>query len=142
MRKPFRAAKSEDEDECGSPARIIRIGGMPMEEEGRRQRRIGVALEVRIKGVDRFGLPFEEAAVSDNISRGGCSFQLSNEVAIGAELEVEIHRNPVGRGAATPFLTTGEVLRMNKSGEDKYTAGVRFTGPRFPTYSGEDTSGG
>ncbi len=113
-----------------------------MGEESRRQRRIGVALEVRISGVDRFGLPFEETTVSDNVSRGGCSFQLSHEVAIGAELEVEIHRNPVGRRAGTPFLTTGEVLRMVPAGENQYNVGVRFTGPQFPTYSGEDTSGG
>ncbi len=113
-----------------------------MGEQGRRQRRIGVALDVRIKGVDRFGLSFEEKVVSDNVSRGGCSFQLSNEVAIGAELEVEIHRHPAGRRPATPFLTTGEVMRMDNSGEDQYIVGVRFTGPQFPTYSGEDTSGG
>ncbi len=55
-----------------------------MGEQARRQRRIGVALEVRIKGVDRFGLPFAETTVSSNVSRGGCSFQLSHEVAIGA----------------------------------------------------------
>ena len=113
-----------------------------MGEQARRQRRIGVALEVQIKGVDRFGLPFAVTTVSDNVSRGGCSFQLSHEVVIGVELEVEIHRNPVGRRVATPFLTTGEVMRMDNSGEDQYIVGVRFTGPQFPTYSGEDTSGG
>lgn len=113
-----------------------------MGEESRRHRRIGVTLEVRIRGVDRYGFPFEEATVSANVSRGGCSFQTAHEIEIGSELEIEIHRNPVGRRVWSPFLTSGVVLRAAKAGEDQYNIGVRFTGPHFPTFSAEDTSGG
>ncbi len=113
-----------------------------MGEESRRQRRMGVALEVRLRGVDRYGLPFEEATVSANLSRGGCSFQISHEIEIGTELEVEILRNPIGRRVLSPFLTRGVVLRAAKAGEDQYNIGIQFTGPQFPTFSGEDTTGG
>ncbi len=110
-----------------------------MSEESRRQRRMAVALEVRVRGNGRYGLPFEETVMSDDISRGGCSLDLSQELEIGAELEIEILRRVPGRGGSVPFLTQGVVLRTAPSGADQYQVGIRFTGPQFPTYSSEST---
>lgn len=108
--------------------------------EQRKQHRLGVALEIRIRGTDRYGLPIDETAVAANISRGGCSVQIMQEVELGAELDVEIHRRAPGRISAAPFLTKGEVLRITRGDGDLYMLGLRFTGPQFPTYSSETTA--
>ena len=113
-----------------------------MGEENRRQHRLAVALEVRIRGTDRAGLPFEETTFSDNLSRGGCSLEVSHELDLGAELEIEILRRIPGRGEPSPFLTRGVVMRSVLSGEDQYTIGIHFTGPHFPTYASENTAAG
>jgi len=113
-----------------------------MGAEHRRQHRIAVALEVRIRGVDRAGLPFEEVIHSDNISRGGCSLEVSRELDLGAELDIEILRHLPGR-AGLIFLTRGVVVRSvpaGPAGEDRYLIGIQFTGPHFPTYASEDTT--
>ena len=113
-----------------------------MGEDQRRQHRIAVALEVRVRGADRYGLPFEETTVSSDVSRGGCSIQISHEVDTGSELEIEILRRTVGRRGLIPFLTTGVVVRTIKGEPDQYTLAIQFTGPQFPTFSREDTTGG
>ena len=110
-----------------------------MGAEHRRQHRIAVALEVRIRGTDRAGLPFEETILSDDISRAGCSLEVSRELDLGAELDIEIHRRLPSRGGLSPFLTRGVVLRSAPAGEDRYTIGIHFTGPQFPTYASENT---
>ena len=112
-----------------------------MGAEHRRQHRIAVALEVRIRGVDRAGLPFEEVIHSDNISRGGCSLEVSRELDLGAELDIEILRHLPGR-AGLIFLTRGVVVRSvptGPAGEDRYLIGIQFTGPHFPTYASEES---
>jgi len=108
--------------------------------EHRRQHRLGVALEVRVRGVDRAGITFEESVLSHDISRGGCSLEISRELESGAELEVEILRHVPGPAGANPFETQGVVLRCVPAagpGDDLYTVGIQFTGPHFPTYASE-----
>lgn len=111
-----------------------------MGAEHRRQHRLAVALEVRIRGADRAGLPFEETIHSDDISRAGCSLEVSRELDLGAELDIEILRRLPGRGGLIPFLTRGVVLRSVPAGDDRYLIGIQFTGPQFPTYASEDTA--
>jgi len=108
-------------------------------EETRRQHRIGVALDVRIRGKDRHGQPIDEMTHSDDVSRGGCSFHTTHEVAVGSELEIEIFRHVPG---SAPFATKGMVLRVTPAEPGQFSVGVRFTGPQFPTYSSEITSTG
>lgn len=107
--------------------------------ENRRQHRIGVALEVRVRGSDRYGLPFEELTHSDNVSRGGCSFLTTYELEVGSELEIEILRRVPGPRGHVPFLTKGLVMRAAPADPEHSLLGVRFTGPQFPTYSSEST---
>ena len=113
-----------------------------MGTESRKQHRIAVALEVRVRGKDRYGFPFEEATASHDVSRGGCSIQISHEVDAGSELEIEILRRTVGRRGLIPFLTTGVVVRTIQGEPDQYTLAIQFTGPQFPAFSREDTTGG
>ena len=114
--------------------------------EHRRQHRLTVALEVRIWGTDRAGITFEETVFSHDISRGGCSLEISRELEAGAELEVEILRHVPGPAGANPFETQGVVVRCapaagpdGTSGNDLYAVAIQFTGPHFPTYASEDS---
>src|ERR1700704_641501 len=111
-----------------------------MAENQRRQKRLGVALAMRVRGVDRYGLPIEVTTSSEDVSRGGCSFQISHEVKMGAELELEILRPSSGRRPPAPFLTMGIVLRVSTAYSDQFIISVQFTGPQFPTYSSETTT--
>ena len=108
-----------------------------MGEEQRRQHRIGVSLEVHIRGANRYGIPFEEMTHSNDVSRGGCSFHTAHEVAVGTELEIEIIRHITG--SQSSFLTRGLVLRATPQEPERWLVAVRFTGPQFPTYSSENT---
>ena len=96
---------------------------------------------MRVRGVGRDGLPFEEATSSDDVSRGGCSFHTAHDLEVGSELELEIlRRNGAGR-APTPFLTTGVVRRLIKVPPDQCILAIEFIGPQFPTFVSESTAG-
>ncbi len=110
-----------------------------MGEENRRHHRLGVALEMQVRGKDCYGEPFDEATSSDDVSRGGCSFDTTHEVELGAELDLEILRRFAARRPPTPFLTTGVAVRVVAQQQDQYRVSVRFTGPQFPVFSSEGT---
>ena len=109
-----------------------------MGDEQRRQHRIGVALELFVRGADRNGVPFEELTHSNDVSRGGCSFHSTHDVAVGSELGIEIIRHITG--SQSTFLTQGLVLRAVPDALEGFLIGVRFIGPQFPTYSSESTA--
>ena len=109
-----------------------------MAEQQRRQHRIGVALEVALRGANRLGIHFEEMTHSNDVSRGGCSFYTAHEIAVGAELDIEIIRHLTG--SQSSFLTRGLVLRATEEAPDRLLVAVRFIGPQFPTYSSESTA--
>ncbi len=104
--------------------------------EQRKQRRLNVSMTTLIRGVDRFGVPFDESANSENVSRGGLMFATKRELAPGAELDITITRPPLGRREQAPFFTTGKVVRVIPQGEE-FQIAVQFTGPQFRTYVGE-----
>ena len=108
-----------------------------LSHEQRRQHRIGVALEIFLRGADKNGVSFEEVTHSNDVSRGGCSFHTTRELAVGAELDIEIIRHITG--SQSTFQTRGVVLRIAPDQPDGFAVGVRFIGPQFPTYSSEST---
>lgn len=108
-----------------------------MTTEQRRQHRIGVALEVRVKGHSASGAELSETSFSNDVSRGGCSFPSFYDYPIGSEIEIEIYRRTAGPFGTSPFLTRGEVVRQFDDPEGTRMIGIRFTGPQFPTYSPE-----
>jgi len=114
-----------------------------MGAEQRSQHRLAVALEVRIRGADRAGLTFEEAVFSRDISRGGCSVELSRELALGADVAIEILRRVPGPAGTSPFVTQGVVMRCApadpSAASDLFSIGIQFTGPHFPTYARESS---
>lgn len=94
---------------------------------------------MRVRGKNRLGIPFEETTESDDVSRGGCSFQSVHNLEAGTELELEILRRFAAHRPPAPFLTTGAVLRVVPLEPDRFEVSVRFTGPHFPSYSSETT---
>jgi hypothetical protein len=104
--------------------------------EQRKQTRLNVSMNALVKGVDRFGLPFDESTSAQNISRGGLMFVTKRELEPGAPLDITIPRPPLGRREQAPFFTTGQVVRIIPSG-DEFQVAVHFTGPQFRTYVGE-----
>ena len=113
--------------------------------EKRQNRRMGVALKVRIHGVNPAGAPFAASTSSSDVSRGGCSFVLSQPVNVGSELDLIIdpRRDPRPQGGRErePFITQAVVVRVTEQRPGKYAVGVQFTGARFPTYTSESTAG-
>jgi hypothetical protein len=105
--------------------------------EQRRQHRIGVSLELRVTGRSPSGAQMSETTISNDVSRGGCSFPTFYDYAAGSELDIEIIRRSLGAFAPAPFLTRGEVVRQFTAEDGTRMVGVRFIGPQFPTYSSE-----
>ncbi len=101
--------------------------------ENRRQSRLNVSLNALVKGVDRFGQPFDESTSSENISQGGLMLMTKRELAAGADLDITIPRPPIGRREQAPFFTTGKVIRSIPEGEE-FRVAVQFTGPQFRTF--------
>ncbi len=101
--------------------------------ESRRQSRLSVSMTALVRGVDRFGQPFDESTNSENISQGGLMLLTRRELAPGAELDITITRPPLGRREQAPFFTTGKVVRSIPEGEE-FRVAVQFTGPQFRTF--------
>ncbi len=108
-----------------------------MDNEQRRQHRIGVSLEVRIRGKNVGGTEFTESTQSTDVSRGGCSFPCTHDVPVGSEMDIEIYRRNTGSFGQAPFLTRGQVMRQYTTDDGAKMIGIRFIGPQFPTYSSE-----
>lgn len=96
----------------------------------RTSRRITVTLPMLVRGADKHGVGFEDAAASYNVSREGASFSTARELAMGQVVDVIIPRRPVGRQTAD-FETKGEVVRLIPKGEGQWEVGLRFVGPRL-----------
>jgi PilZ domain-containing protein len=109
-------------------------------DDQRYHHRLGVALEMRIRGTDSQGFPFDEATSSEDVSRGGCCFHASHEVQLGATMELEILRRCASRRSPAPFLTTGVVVRIVPLQPERFKVCIQFTGPHFPVFSSEVTS--
>ena len=101
--------------------------------EQRQQSRLSVSMQALIKGTDRLGQLFDEAASSENISRGGLAFLTKRELEPGAELDITIPRPPIGRREQAAFFTTGKIIRIVQEGEE-FRVAVEFTGPHFRTF--------
>ena len=103
-----------------------------------RPSRLQVSMTVLVRGVNRNGVPFDIKVDSQNVSRGGLLFRAAQEVEAGADLDIVIHRAPIGPREFPPHFTTGKVARVAPAKEGKgYDVSVEFTGPRLRTFTGE-----
>lgn len=100
--------------------------------ERRRERRIAVRLPLRVCGTDRHGLRFGEQTESENVCRSGTAFATTDELDLGAELEITIPLPKQGRESETDFATRGRIVHVAPGKEKRIRiVGVEFTGPRF-----------
>src|SRR5438067_2076806 len=94
--------------------------------EKRSERRVTVHLPVRVEGIDRRGMKFEERTTSENVCRGGVAFSLTHDLELNVELQLSIPLPRKGRAAESDFLSHGRVRHIAGN-----IVGVQFTGPRF-----------
>lgn len=97
--------------------------------ERRTQRRVTAGLPIVVRGSDAAGHRFEESTTSFDVSRTGLSFVTAREIAVGDELEILIPQSGVFRKPDREFSTLAQVVRVQKSENDKETiVGVQFLG--------------
>ena len=109
----------------------------PSNQNKRSQRRVEVAIPIRVQGVDSAGQAYDEDATALEVSRRGLSFLTKHNLAVFATLTVVIPgRGPVHDGP-TDFFTEATVVRSLKEDEEFYRVGVRFMGATLPMYSSE-----
>jgi hypothetical protein len=109
-------------------------------DAGRRiQRRVEVAIPIRVRGVDTHGNEFDDFTTALEVSRRGLSFLTRHEPAVLATLTVVIPgRGPMRPGQGpSDFFAEAAVVRTVHEKEELYRVGVRFVGATLPMYSAE-----
>lgn len=100
--------------------------------ERRRHQRLEIAIEVRVRGKDKSGKPFEEATLSGDITSIGCSLLLSYNLAAGSELELEFRRHAPGKQEPVLHPFRGTVVRATPINATQYIMGIQFRNGVFP----------
>ncbi len=96
------------------------------------QRRISVGLPILVRGADKTGHRYEDAAHSFDLSRTGASFVTTREVGVGEDLEIVIPQGGSGRNPDKDFSTLAHVVRVQPGENDgERIVGVHFFGPRL-----------
>ncbi len=109
-----------------------------MAETPPRAHRLQVSMHVFVRGEDTSGIPFDMEVDSLNVSRGGLAYHSSQEVAMGASLEIVVERPPMGPREFPPLFTTGKVVRVQPA-TGGFDIGVEFTGPKLMIFAAEET---
>ena len=105
--------------------------------ERRAQRRLKIAIPIRVRGVDAQGMEFEESTETVDVSRRGLSFLTERELEPFATVAVIIP----GRGSRpgerpTDFFSTATVVHILKKAES-FRVSLRLIGATLTTYSAE-----
>ena len=106
--------------------------------ERRAQRRVKIALPIRVHGVDAQGTEFEDLTQTVEVSRRGLSFLTHRQLEPPATVTVVIPgHGPYHMGVGpVDFLSTAAVVRSLKEAES-YRLSLRFFGATLNTYSAE-----
>jgi len=100
--------------------------------ERRREHRIAVRLEVRVRGTDQDGQPFEEITESRDVCRAGVAFATALPLVPGTALDIRIPLPRPGRDTETDFSTHGRIVHVRQGERERERiVGVEFLGPRF-----------
>ena len=106
----------------------------------RSQQRVASAVRIRIRGVDAYGLEFEEIATALEVSRRGFSFLTPRNLSVSTTLTVLIP----GRGPLRPsegtsdFFAEATVIRTSQMNKPLHRVAARFRGASLPIYSAEN----
>jgi PilZ domain len=100
--------------------------------ERRRHERREIAIQVRVRGKDNSGQPFEEATLSGNVTSMGCSLLLSCDLAAGSELELEFLLHVPGKQEPVLHPFRGTVVRATPINVTQYIIGIQFRNGLFP----------
>lgn len=100
--------------------------------EKRRRQRLDIAIEVRVRGKDKSGKPFEEVTLSGDMSPIGCSLLLSCDLASGSELQLEFRCHVPGKQEPVLLPFRGTVVRATPVNAAQYIMGIQFLNDLFP----------
>ena len=106
----------------------------------RSQQRVESAVRIRIRGVDVYGLEFEEFATALEVSRRGFSFLTPRNLAISTPLTVLIPKRGPSRPSegTSDFLAEATVIRTSQMNKPLHRVAARFRGASLPIYSAEN----
>jgi hypothetical protein len=101
-----------------------------------RERRVGLALPLTVRGEDTAGYTFREQTTTQNVSGGGLLFKTDRSLLVGSALELEIQVPPALRryfkGRAI-YAVKAIVCRVERfEGAPTSSVGVRFLGEGAP----------
>jgi hypothetical protein len=80
-------------------------------EFGRREKSVGLALDLRVAGFDREGQPFQEAVVTERVASDRVWFALKKPVPTQSSLKISFHDGS--------FLESATVTRLLERGKDQ-----------------------
>ncbi len=104
----------------------------------RMQRRVPVALPVRVSGRDKLGMEFDDSTEALDVSRRGLSFLTRRELGVLDKVNVILP----GRGPSRPgegpsdFYSEATVIRITPEG-DTFRVALRFMGATLAVYTSE-----
>jgi len=84
---------------------------VPAPDFGRREKSVGLALDLRITGVDREGQPFQEAVVTERVASDRVWFALKKPVPTNSDLKIAFHDGS--------FLESAKITRLLERGKDQ-----------------------
>jgi len=92
----------------------------PESEFGRREKSVGLALDLRVTGVDREGQPFQEAVVTERVASDRIWFPLKKHLPDHCDLSIEFQDGS--------FLESAKVTRLLERGKEQLVE-AQFANP-------------
>ena len=89
-------------------------------EFGRREKSVGLALDLRVTGVDREGKPFQEAVLTERVASDRIWFPLKKHLPDGCSLSIEFQDGS--------FLESARVTRLLERGKEQLVE-AQFANP-------------
>ena len=90
-------------------------------QERRKTARLDVPIRVEYKIIGRKESP--KAAVTKNVSAGGCLFLTTEELPVGLEVELQVF---LGETETEALKLKGRIARLNRAEKDLYEFGIVF----------------
>jgi hypothetical protein len=89
-------------------------------EFGRREKSVGLALDLRVTGVDREGRPFQEAVLTERVASDRIWFPLKKHLPVDCNLSIEFQDGS--------FLESAKVTRLLERGDEQLVE-AQFANP-------------
>lgn len=98
----------------------------PMTQERRLSARIIAPYPVRLRSTDAEGQGVREEAHLNNLSGGGLSLCLEQELAVGVYVSLAVRLSIEPEGPALRLAARGNVVRVERQPDGKYGTAIEF----------------